>query len=373
MIGPLHITFRADASVEIGSGHVMRCLTLADALAAKGAVCHFICRDLPGHMLDHIATRGHAVTSLPAPTPDQAERVLAAPRVPPHAAWAGVPLEDEIAQSRAVLAELATDRVVVDHYALDERWEAQAVPRGTPVMVIDDLADRPHLCDILLDQNLGRKTEDYDGLVPPHCKLLVGPHYALLRPEFGRLRGTALARRREARLENLLITLGGTDKDNATSAVLEAISGIDLPADLKITVVMGQNAPWLKAVRAQAETMPRPTRVLCAVSNMAELMTEADLCIGAAGSTSWERCGLGLPTLLLVLASNQGEAAKALSDRGVCVVIDLDSKSGLTAPLEEAIAVLMQPRAYSCVAERSSQVTDCLGSTRIADLITEIG
>lgn len=373
MTAPLHIAFRADASVEIGSGHVMRCLTLADALAEAGARCHFICRDLPGQMVDYISTRGHAVTLLPAPTADQTERFLSAPPVPPHAAWAGVPLDDDIAQSRAVLAKLVPGRVVVDHYALDARWETQAPPRGTPVMVIDDLADRQHLSDILLDQNLGRQAEDYRGLVPPHCKLLIGPHYALLRPEFARLRETALARRQTGKIQNLLITLGGTDKDNATGAVLEAMSGIALPDNLKITVVMGKNAPKLDAVYAQAETMSRPTRILCGVSNMAELMTEADLCIGAAGSTSWERCALGLPTLLLVLADNQREAAKALSEIGVCVVIEFDDRPQLTASIEKFIAKLMRPEMHSYIVAQSSQIADGLGTNKVANFIFQQG
>lgn len=316
----LHIAFRVDASISIGSGHVMRCLTLADALTAEGGRCHFLCRNLPGHMMDLITRCGHAVTALPAPTTDQVEKRLAAP-IPPHASWLGVPLEDEILQSCEILNGLTPDRVVVDHYALDARWEAQAVPRGTPVMVIDDLADRTHLCDILLDQNLGREPADYDELVPLPCKRLIGPHFALLRPEFSILRDNAVARRKNARLQNVLITLGGIDKDNMTCTVLEAISDIHLPADLSITVVMGNDSPWLETVCNQARKMLPATRVLSGVSNMAKLMACADLCIGAAGSTSWERCAMGLPTLLLVLAENQWPTATALAEAGAAVLL----------------------------------------------------
>lgn len=369
MKAPLHIAFRADASVEMGSGHIMRCLTLANLLVENGDRCHFICRDLPGHMMDYILTCGHGVTLLPPPTAGQAESNLSAPPVPPHASWAGVPLEDEVAQSRAVLAELAPDRVVLDHYALDARWEMQAPPRGTPVMVIDDLADREHLCDILLDQNLGRRAENYAGLVPPHCNLLIGPHYALLRPEFGRLRQRALSRRKDAQLKNLLITLGGIDKDNATSAVLEAISGIALPADLKITVVMGQNAPCISTVRAQAEMMPCPTLVLCGISNMADLMTEADLCIGAAGSTSWERCALGLPTLLLVLADNQRPGATALAKSGAAMLLgDGHMKNG-SIILHEYLRGDADPDRLRHMSSLAANLVDGGGATRIYDNI----
>jgi len=271
-------------------------------------------------MMDLITRRGHVVTVLPAPTPNQAAKRLPT-SIPPHASWLGVPLEDEIVQSREVLDGLSPDRVVVDHYALDARWEAQAVPRGTPVMVIDDLADRTHLCDILLDQNLGREPADYDELVPIHCKRLIGPHFALLRPEFLILRNSALARRKNAKLENVLITLGGIDKDNMTCTVLKAIADINLPTNLKITVVMGQGAPWLEVVRNQARKMPSATQVLNGISNMAELMACADLCIGAAGSTSWERCAMGLPTLLTVLADNQWPTATALAETGAAVLL----------------------------------------------------
>jgi len=363
------IAFRTDASIEIGSGHVMRCLTLADFLADGGGRCHFICRDLPGHMMDHISARGHAVTRLAAPTANQAKRTLAAPSLPPHATWAGVPLEDEIADSFSAIGRLAPDRVVVDHYALDAVWETQATPRGTPIMVIDDLADRPHACDILLDQNLGRRAEDYKELVPKHCKQLIGPHYALLRPEFGILREKALARRKGARLKNLLITLGGTDKDNATGAVLEAISDIALPADLKITVVMGQNAPWLDTVRAQAERMPRPTRLLCGVTNMAELMTQADLCIGAAGSTSWERCSLGLPTLLLVLADNQRPGATALAKSGAARLLGDRYMENGSIVLHEYLRRDADPDRLRHMSSLAANLVDGGGATRIYDHI----
>lgn len=363
------IAFRTDASIEMGSGHVMRCLTMADFLADNGGTCHFICRDLPGHMMEHISSRGHAVTRLPAPTAKQAERTLAAVSLPPHATWAGVPMEDEIAESCAAIARLAPDRVIVDHYALDAVWETQATPRGTPIMVIDDLADRPHVCDILLDQNLGRRTEDYRGLVPTHCKQLIGPHYALLRPEFGRLREKALLRRKQSELQNLLITLGGTDKDNVTGGVMEAISKLDLPANLKITIVMGQHAPWLDIVRAQAGTMPRPTRVLCGVSNMADLMVEADLCIGAAGSTSWERCALGLPTLLLVLADNQRPSAAALAENHAAVLLrDLHIEKNLTL-LKKFLSCDGDPNRLRTMSFAAADLVDGAGTSRVINQI----
>ncbi|MEE1877670.1 UDP-2,4-diacetamido-2,4,6-trideoxy-beta-L-altropyranose hydrolase [Altererythrobacter litoralis] len=319
------IVFRADASIKIGSGHVMRCLTLADALAAEGCVCHFLCRDLPGNMMARIAGRGYGVTALPAPTPDEERSLKSAGPASPDASWTDVPLKDEIAQSREAITRLTPDRVIVDHYALDARWETEAVPRGIPVMAIDDLADRTHVCDILLDQNLGRSEADYDGLVPGSALRLIGPKFALLRPEFAAARPVSLARREEPHLHHVMISMGGMDADDTTSQLLDALTvmakGAGLPEGLELSVVMGNMAPHLKSVQARAASMPCPCNVEVNVEDMAALMSSVDLAIGAAGSTSWERCCLGLPSLLLVLADNQRPNADALVNSGAAILL----------------------------------------------------
>jgi UDP-2,4-diacetamido-2,4,6-trideoxy-beta-L-altropyranose hydrolase len=170
-----------------------------------------------------------------------------------------------------------------------------------------------------LDQNLGRAAHDYDGLLALGTHTLIGPQYALLRPEFAQWRAYSLQRREQAQLKQLLITMGGVDKDNVTGRVLQALQSCELPEDLRMTVVMGPHAPWLDEVQALSTQMPWPTQVLVGVSNMAQLMAESDLAIGAAGSTSWERCCLGLPTLMLVLAENQNTSANALHEARAAV------------------------------------------------------
>jgi UDP-2,4-diacetamido-2,4,6-trideoxy-beta-L-altropyranose hydrolase len=208
------------------------------------------------------------------------------------------------------------DWLIVDHYALDARWELALKPRYRKLMVIDDLADRPHLCDLLLDQTFGRNAEDYRAWVPASSRLLCGSQYALLRPEFAALRDYSLQRRSNPQLRQLLITMGGVDKDNATGQVLEALRCCLLPTQCKITVVMGTTAPWLAEVSRQAQNMPWPTTVTSGVNDMAQLMSDSDLAIGAAGSTSWERCCLGLPTIMLILADNQRNVAQGLERVG---------------------------------------------------------
>lgn len=307
----MHFAFRTDASLHIGTGHVVRCLTLADALHERGAKSTFICRPHAGHLLDLIQQRGHAAKAL-APA-DDAYTALADPC---HAQWLGTDWASDAQQTQQVLGDQVVDWLVVDHYALDRRWEQTLRPHTRRLMAIDDLADRPHDCDLLLDQNLGRQAKDYGGLLSSHPQTLIGPSYALLRPEFAQWRKHSLQRRTQPQLKNLLITMGGVDQANATGQVLEALFQCELPVDLCITVVMGPTAPWLEQVQAQAAAMPRPTQVLSGVSNMAQLMAESDFCIGAAGGSAWERCCLGLPTLVLMLAANQQAGAMALQAHG---------------------------------------------------------
>ncbi|MEI4233861.1 UDP-2,4-diacetamido-2,4,6-trideoxy-beta-L-altropyranose hydrolase, partial [Roseovarius sp. D22-M7] len=280
----MRIALRADASVEIGTGHVMRCLTLARALRAAGAACRFVTRALPGHMANRIVAAGFDVALLPAPT-GPAPTVTDGP--PAHAHWAGVAWTQDAAETRAALDTDPPDWLVMDHYAFDARWQAAARPAGTRLIVIDDLGDRSHVCDLLLDQNLGHAAADHDGLVPEGCKRLIGPRYALLRPEFAAARAGALSARAGRGLRHLLVTMGGVDRADATSAVLGALREAPLHEDLRINVIMGSSAPALDRVRAQAEDMPWPTQVAVDVSDMAAAMAAADFAIGAGGGTTW--------------------------------------------------------------------------------------
>lgn len=350
---------RCDASVQMGSGHVMRCLTLADTLTQHSGICHFICRTLPGHLMDMIRTCGHHVH--PLPKPDN------------PIGWLGVPLETEIAQVQPLLADIAPCRIIVDHYGIDAQWEAQVPPSDCPVMVIDDMADRPHVCDILLDQNLGRKACDYDRLVPDDCNRLIGPEYALLRPEFAAMRAASLARRQNAELRHIMISMGGADAYNVTTDVLNALAECHhLPHQARITVVMGGSAPHLAAVQARAQTMPVPTKVQVNVQDMASLMAQSDLAIGAAGGTSWERCCLGLPTLMLVLADNQVAAAHALeASKSVVILQALNSPQGLT-DFKAHLKQCNQTGVLREMAQHTAKLVDGLGIHKVLKTMMKV-
>ena len=363
----MRIAFRTDASLHIGTGHVMRCLALANALKERGAQCIFVCRPHQGHLIDLIAQFGHHALALP----DLLETAQPDINKTLHGHWLGTDWTTDALETEKRLSAHTSGRpldwLVVDHYALDARWERAMRKRAHRIMVIDDLADRPHTCDLLLDQNLGRTEADYCGLLNAKVTTLIGPQYALLRPDFAALRIQSLVRRRKSpQLRRLLVTMGGVDKDNVTGKVLAALQTCNLPDDLHLTVVMGVHAPWLVQVRAQAAQMHWPTEVLVGVNNMAQLMAESDLAIGAAGSTSWERCCLGVPTIQLALAKNQVAIAQALNLAGAAIMLRGQAIAESLPPIMNKLSGAGRLHALSLAA---SGVTDGKGALLVRDVM----
>lgn len=367
----LKVVFRADASLQIGTGHVMRCLTLADALTALGSDCQFICREHQGNLIDLIRSKGYITHVLPARAESIDAKALAPDTrktLPAHAQWLGTSQEEDAKACEQILIELCPDWLVVDHYALDARWEVALKPHYAKLLVIDDLADRPHDCDVLLDQTLGRIGDEYEALVPANCQKLCGSQYALLRPEFAALRDYSLGRRVESAVRQLLITLGGVDKDNATGDVLEALRDCRLPADCNITVVLGPTAPWLAEVERKSQQLPWATKVLVGVTDMAQLMADSDLAIGAAGSTAWERCCLGLPTVMLVLADNQRGVALGLAQAKAAEVIA--EPQAIRARLPELLNRLIENAdALTSMSKAALRVVDGRGVEAISEIM----
>jgi UDP-2,4-diacetamido-2,4,6-trideoxy-beta-L-altropyranose hydrolase len=360
---PQLVVFRVDASNQIGIGHVMRCITLAEVLSKAGTKCLFLSRLFTGNLVDLVRGKGYEVITLPLPETAQVH----VDGEPSHSHWRGVSVEVDAQQTKEAIAGLVVDWLVVDHYGLWKPWEIEMRAHCRNIFVIDDLADREHDCDLLLDQNSGRASKDYIKLVNSSATLLIGPCYAMLRPEFSSLRTESLSRRFRPEFKRLLVTMGGVDKENFTGRVLDALMSAALPGNMRITVVMGLHAPWVTEVRAQALTMTRPTEVLVGVSNMARLMTDCDLAIGAAGSTTWERCCLGLPTIQLVLAENQVQAATAVVAQGAALGIPCESSISIELPklirkIDDDKRILVE------LAEHASRI--CNGSG-IADTIAQ--
>lgn len=270
----MKFAFRVDASSLIGGGHVMRCLTLANALREHGATCHFYCHPQPGDRIVAIAAEGFPVTF--------------------------VDLDQDLP------ADIQVDWLVTDHYCLDAVWEARQ--QATRRFVIDDLANRPHHCDVLLDQNLrGDADARYRGLTPPHCRLLLGPSHVLLRPAFA----LTPKRVRNGEVHHLFVYFGGNDQDNQVGQALEALARIPR---VTANLVLGPDHPHRDALL----TRPKLPGVVIteSCSDMATAMARADLALGVCGIAAWERCAMGLPSLVCVTADNQREDAESLHRLG---------------------------------------------------------
>lgn len=359
----MRITFRTDASLQIGTGHLMRCLTLADALRARGAQCRFICREHRGHMLSLIGNRGHEVVGLANLEENGWKNKSSVGYADlPHAAWLGADWHTDAAQTKSFLRGRPTDWLIVDHYAIDVRWESELKPEHNRLMVIDDLANREHICDVLLDQNLLEGMEKrYRGKVPERCTCLIGPEYALVRPEFATLRPASLAGRKASALDRLLIFMGGSDPENETCKV---VSGVKLSKKSwqHIDVVVGEGFPAVGALKDNLATLPSATLHI-QTPDMAKLMVAADLAITAGGSVTWEKCTLGLPSLVAILAENQRPIATTMHERGAQRTLGLacDLRPAFYAKyLDEFQAVEL-----SAMSDRASAICDGTGGKSV--------
>ncbi|WP_314000976.1 UDP-2,4-diacetamido-2,4,6-trideoxy-beta-L-altropyranose hydrolase [uncultured Paenibacillus sp.] len=293
----MRIVIRADASSRVGTGHVMRCLTLADLLRRQGCVVRFLMQRLDGHLQELVTASGYDVTML-----EISEGA---------STW-----EDDAEASIQAIEEWhgRVEWCVVDHYGLDSRWEHKLRGFAESIMVIDDLADRSHDCDLLLDQNFVEQMESrYDGLVPDSCLQLLGPKHMLLRDEFIQAKPLAFRRRREG-VRKVLLFFGGADPTNETEKVITAIKPFlnDGPV---VDVVVGRTNPNRSTIEAMCAGHDR-LHFHLQVSNMAEMMGSADFSFGAGGVTMWERCYLGLPSAVVIVADNQAASVEAAAKLG---------------------------------------------------------
>ncbi|EKF17396.1 hypothetical protein NA2_18480 [Nitratireductor pacificus pht-3B] len=359
----IRIAFRADASLAIGTGHVMRCLTLAEALREKGADIRFVCRQHEGELGVLIEERGFALRRLAAPRPGE----QAAADGPAHASWLAVDWRRDADETLAALDDFRPDWLIVDHYGIDARWESRLRDQADAIMVIDDLADRAHDCDLLLDQNLvALRDERYAGKAPEACKLLLGPSYALLQPDYARLRPRAALR--EGSLRRLLVSFGGVDKDGLTLQTVEALLALDRP-EMSADIVLSASAPHYAQVATLAENHAR-LRLHERLPSLAPLMLEADLAIGAAGATSWERLCLGLPSLVVSLAENQRPIANELARSGFVIWLGHCNEVG-AAEIGRALEELATTGLDGAWSARCLGVVDGRGVERVVNAVME--
>jgi len=316
------IIFRTDASVKIGIGHVMRCLTLADKLSELGAA--------------------QAIDIAFASSPETVETV-------PDLKY---PIVDET---------IGGDILIIDHYELGIDYETSMRDKFDLIMVIDDIPNRPHNCDILLDQTFGRKESEWHPMVPDSALLLTGGPFMLLRQEFEFMKSQSQPR---TKLDSIFVSLGGTDPYNVTDLVLEGIRKTRL--DLPVTVVMGTNAPHILDVKDKAKSMSNVI-VMTNVRSMSALMINADLAIGAGGTTAWERCALGLPSLVLEIADNQKDVIRRLVLADAALECPIDDHA-----VYEAIMLLhSSPEILMQMSFSASAICPGNGAQRVAQILLD--
>jgi UDP-2,4-diacetamido-2,4,6-trideoxy-beta-L-altropyranose hydrolase len=353
----MKVVFRVDASISIGTGHVMRCRTLATALKKHGADIQFITRAHPGHLGDMLTCDGFSVTLLPQPA-------CLENKGNDYAAWLGVKQQEDAEQTIAALENQQCDWLIVDHYGLDRVWEAQLQSHTSKLMVIDDLANRPHECDMLLDQNYAvAGQERYQAWVPAHCQLLLGPRHALLRPEYAQYSETIEPR--TGHIKRVLVFMGGADNANITGKVLSALSTVQL-AHLEVEVVISPSFNYKAEVTEQASARPN-THIHGPLTHLADLMEKADLAVGAGGGTTWERLCMGLPSLVLSIAENQVPACEALASSGLIRYLGDAHKLDVAAIESALLEVLAEAGQLHLMATSYKALVDGRGAHRVAE------
>ena len=353
----MKVAFRVDASSQIGTGHFMRCLTLADELKRQSADICFLSRNLPAHFSEMLVVKG--IEYIPLANDGIADSIdeLA------HACWLGVSQAQDAKASVKALSGHLFDWMVVDHYALDMRWESLVRQSVKKIMVIDDLSDRHHDCDVLLDQNYFADMEArYKSKVPAHCQLLLGPHYALLREEFRALREQVKVR--NGKVEKVLLFFGGVDENNYTLQAIEALTEVN--AGFQVDVVIGAQHPFKELIEKTCAKYNFVCHVQ--VSYMAKLMAEADLAIGAGGTAIWERCCLGLPAISICTAENQRKQIADAAEEGF-LYAPIFGKDLIESISNHTQVLLSNPPLIRFISNAGMKLVDGKGTLRIASLI----
>jgi len=338
----MNVFIRVDASDIIGSGHVMRCLTIAEHLKKNKIKVIFLSRELKGNLCRYIKDKGYEVHCLSLIGNEKFN-------------WE----EDSNLLIDIIKGYKGPKSIIVDHYLIDSKWESKIRPYVSRVMVIDDLANRKHDTDILLDQNLNDDIQlRYNGLVPQNCKLFLGPNYVLLREEFITARENL--QERSGQINRIFIFFGGSDPTNETFRILQSLKKINLQ-NIVIDVVVGKSnirKETIENICNQYENIS----YYCQIENMAELMAKADLAIGAGGSTTWERCYLGLPTITIIVAENQAQTTKAVEKTGAILNLGYSEEISEEEIINAIKRLLTQPSLLKEMSRKSLSIIEISGS-----------
>lgn len=339
----------------------MRCLNLATALHRKGARCRFICRNHKGNFKARIQLEGFEVVVL---TETGSSCSSSTPESSDPATWLGVEGRVDAQETIEALGSERPDWLIVDHYSLEAHWHQSLRPHCGKIMVIDDLANRNYDCDLFLDQNLMAVMEKrYDHLLPDSCPRLLGPHFALLQTCYADLHLQAPPRLGPVR--RLLVSFGGTDPHGLTETALDALQGLGGP-DLRVDLVGNDQSPQWPRLMERVRGLPH-LKLHSSLDTLAALILRADLALGAGGVTSWERCCLGLPALVVTTAENQKGIAEELHRRKLIRYLGHHSSlpaRALATALRDVLHENLEEWSRHCLA-----VVDGQGAERVADLL----
>jgi UDP-2,4-diacetamido-2,4,6-trideoxy-beta-L-altropyranose hydrolase len=307
----MKVIFRADASSTIGIGHVTRCVSLACSIQKLGGDVIFLCKDLPGKHSKFIESKGFFVKTIAAnwqPAKNNVTSRYDEVMLRRHAIFDAV-------QTQEIIGSVGTvDWLVLDSYGLGFEWEKLIRPIVSNLMVIDDFVDRPHFADLLLNQNiLSRSEREYAAKTNEKCRVITGPQFSLLDDIYERLRKKTPPR--QGKVKRILVYFGGADSTNLTGKVLRALQKGKFE-NLSVAVVLPASGPHRANVEYLAEILPF-VEVHDNLPNLANLIAWADLAIGAAGSSSWERVCLGLPSLVVSISEDQRLVASGLEKNGL--------------------------------------------------------
>jgi UDP-2,4-diacetamido-2,4,6-trideoxy-beta-L-altropyranose hydrolase len=359
----MKVVFRVEAGNGKGGGHLMRCLVLAHRLRDLGAECLFVTFETPSDFIAVIREQGY-LTDFAMAVPPRRRTVA-------HARGASVALNAVVDATRFQKSvrrvfKGAVDWVIVDHYLLGKSWEILTKCISRKIFVIDDLIDRAHQCDVFLNQNLGADRSHYDSLLQPSTRFLLGPRYALIRPEFSEWRSKSLHRRDDGMSGRILMNFGADDNGDLMLEALALMQDVRFPTGYSLTVVTGKSCSSLSQIRRACAALPISIEIIEWIPDYAALLSGVDFVVGAAGSSSWERCVLGVPAMVFVIAENQIKAAYAMESQGIIEAFPVSS-DGKKLWLSRFRAWLSDPGIVAAMSVRAREVCDGRG----VDLICE--
>lgn len=353
---------RADSDEYIGIGHVMRCLALAEWATELAIRPILFTKSASNFIINKVSELGGEVILLPTVNRTSSNDYQ-------HSSWLeGTELEDAQLCKQEIQTLLTINEnkyplfIMVDHYSLASPWE-RYLKNFAPILVIDDLNDRSHDCSWLVDQTHDKSDIEYINLAPKNCHFFIGSKFALLRKEFSDHTQKTIRTFPEKKVK-ILITLGGVDKNNDTARIAKYVLNNNFGKDVSQTLVSGSINPNLQELKMLAENNPN-IRVIVDEKSMAKLMSAHDICIGAAGSTSWERCAMSLPTITVSIAENQKVIAKNLDISHATInlgEIDQLTEKGLISTISH---IIENRTLFQSLVTNSRNLCDGLGCQRI--------